>query len=159
MHIFEPKSARELLSTVVGIVCGIGVIAAVTYLAGYPWLIAPFGASALLLYSVPGSPLAQPRNLFGGHLIAGVVGVTCYQLMGDTWYSVTLSVTVAIVLMFLTGTSHPPGGATAIVSVLGHYDYRFLLFPLLAGVIWMFAVACITNKISGERQYPAQRGS
>ena len=129
MHIFEPKSARELLSTVVGIVCGIGVIAAVTYLAGYPWL------------------------------IAGVVGVTCYQLMGDTWYCVTLSVTVAIVLMFLTGTSHPPGGATAIVSVLGHYDYRFLLFPLLAGVIWMFAVACITNKISGERQYPARRES
>ena len=159
MHIFEPKSGREILSTIVGIVFGIGVITAVTYLAGYPWLIAPFGASALLLYSVPESPLAQPRNLFGGHIIAGVVGVGCYQLMGETWYSVTLSVTVAIVLMSLTRTSHPPGGATAIVTVLGHYDYRFLLFPLLTGLIWMFVTACVTNRISGERQYPIRRRS
>ena len=119
MQIFTPKSGREVLSTAVGVVGGIGLIAAITYLAGFPWLIAPFGASAVLLYSAPASPLAQPRNLFGGHLIAGVVGVTCYQTMGETWYSITISVTAAIVIMLLTGTTHPPGGATAIVSSCG----------------------------------------
>ena len=77
--------------------------------------------------------------------------------MGETWYSITISVTVAIIIMMLTGTTHPPGGATAIVSIIGHYDYRFLLFPLLAGLVWMFVMAWLANKISPEREYPVRK--
>lgn len=69
----------ELLATIVGIFGGLGTISFITYVAGYPLLIASLGASSVLLYGVPGSPLAQPKNLFGGHLIASVVGVTCYH--------------------------------------------------------------------------------
>ncbi len=151
---FKRLPWQEVLATTVGIFGGIGVIALITYLADEPFLIAPFGASAVLLYSATSSPLAQPRNLIGGHLIASLTGITCYQLMGETWYSITISVTVAILLMMATQTTHPPGGATAIVSVLSHKGYLFVLYPVLAGAVILLISAVLAAKISPYRTYP-----
>ena len=152
--LFKKLSLRDVAATIVGICGGIGVISFISYVLGYPLLIASFGASAVLLYAATDSPLAQPKNLFGGHLIAAFCGATFYLLFGETWYSITLAVVCAILLMMWTGTLHPPGGATAIVTVLSHGNYTFIFFPVLTGAVILFISALLSTKISDTRQYP-----
>lgn len=158
MKLLRSISLPEILATSVGVFGGIGSISLLTYLLGYPLLIAPFGASAVLLYSATSSPLAQPRNLIGGHFVAALVGVTCYQLFGETWYAVTFAVCGAILLMMVTDTVHPPGGATAIVSVLNHAGYGFVLSPIAIGVVILLINAYFANKLSPQRSYPLSLG-
>ena len=83
-------------------------------------VIGSLGASATLVYGVIKSPFSQPRNLIGGHIVSGLVGVACYHLFGDTlWLASGLAVAFAMVAMMATKTLHPPGGATALIAVIG----------------------------------------
>lgn len=147
---------REACCTTLGIIGGVGTISWITYTLGFPLLIASYGASVVLLYGAQSSPLAQPRNLIGGHLIGGLIGVSCYQLMGETWYSLTIAVTLAILLMMMTDTVHPPGGATALVAVLGHGGISFIP-PLMAGVFILLISALLANRMSPLSIYPVRR--
>ena len=149
----------EVLASAVGTFGGIGAVSFITYVLGYPLLIASFGASAVLLYAATSSPLAQPKNLICGHFIAAIVGATCYLTMGETWYSIAVAVTMAILLMMLTDTLHPPGGATAIVTVLSHGNYLFVFFPVLVGAVILLFFALLANKISPYRKYPCRTES
>jgi CBS-domain-containing membrane protein len=123
-------------------------------------LIGSFGASAVLVYGAIKSPLAQPRNLIGGHIVSGLVGTVCYQLFGGTiWIAAALAVSCAIVAMLATTTLHPPGGATALIAVIGGtkihdlgYFYAFL--PAGAGAAVLLVVALIVNNLSKNRKYP-----
>lgn len=106
-------------------------------------LIAPFGASCVLLFSVPESPLTQPRNLLGGHLIGGSSGL-CFRSLATgnspySWLAPGLACACTVLLMTLTNTIHPAGGATALVAVptrdsgLVETGFIFLAVPLLLG--------------------------
>src|SRR3990172_6176030 len=116
-------------------------------------LIGSFGASAVLVYGAIKSPLAQPRNLVGGHVISGLIGVACSQLLGGTvWLAAAMAVSFAIVAMLATKTLHPPGGATALIAVIGGskihaLDYFYIIMPVGAGTIIMLAVALLVNNI------------
>jgi len=129
-------------------------ILAVTRLAGHPLLIGSFGASAVLLFGACDSPLAQPRNLVGGHLVSASVAVAVVALFGSGPLAMAAAVGLAIFLMYFTRTIHPPGGATALIGVQGHAGAEFLLFPILAGVLILLGVALFTNNIVNHRQYP-----
>jgi len=138
-------------------VCGTGsilAILAVTRLAGYPLLIGSFGASAVLLCGAEESPLSQPRNLVGGHLISAGVAVAIVAAGGMGALAASLAVGFSILLMHLTRTTHPPGGATALIGVLGQVGPSFLLVPVLCGVLILLAFALVTNNIVHHRQYP-----
>jgi CBS-domain-containing membrane protein len=123
-------------------------------------LIGSFGASAVLVYAAIKSPLAQPRNLIGGHVISGLVGVASYQLLGGTvWIAAALAVSIAIVAMLATKTLHPPGGATALIAVIGGakiHDLGFLyaFVPAGAGAVILLIVAILVNNLSKNRKYP-----
>jgi CBS-domain-containing membrane protein len=123
-------------------------------------LIGSFGASAVLVYAATKSPLAQPRNLIGGHIISGLVGVACYQLFGENmWIAAALSVSLAIVAMLATKTLHPPGGATALIAVIGgvkihDLGYLYSLVPAGAGAVVLMTVALLVNNLSNNRRYP-----
>lgn len=123
-------------------------------------IIGSFGASAVLVYGAIKSPLAQPRNLIGGHIISGIVGVACYQLFGQTiWIAAALSVSLAISTMLITKTLHPPGGATALIAVIGGkkiHDLGFLyaFLPAGTGAIILLIVALLVNNLSKNRKYP-----
>ncbi|MCK9420577.1 MAG: HPP family protein [Nitrospirae bacterium] len=123
-------------------------------------LIGSFGASAVLVYGAIKSPLAQPRNLIGGHVISGLVGVACYQLAGETiWIAAALAVSLAIVAMLATKTLHPPGGATALIAVIGgakihSLGYLYAFVPAGAGAAILLIVALIVNNLSKNRKYP-----
>lgn len=112
---------------------------------GVPMLIGSFGASAVLLFAAPDSPLSRPRNLLGGHFFSALVGVACAQWLPPFW-AICLCVPTAIAIMLLSGTLHPPGGATALIAVTGGEQIRQLGFwyavvPCLTGAVLMLAVA------------------
>ena len=123
-------------------------------------LIGSFGASAVLVYAAVKSPLAQPRNLVGGHVISGLTGVACYQLFGaTTWITAAMAVSIAIVAMLATKTLHPPGGATALIAVIGgakvhSLGYLYAFVPAGAGAIILLLVALLVNNLSKNRKYP-----
>ncbi len=123
-------------------------------------IIGSFGASAVLVYAAIKSPLAQPRNLIGGHIISGLAGVACYQLFGGTlWVAAALAVSFAVAAMLVTRTVHPPGGATALIAVIGGEKVHKLGFlypfvPVGLGALILLAVALVLNNLSRHRKYP-----
>ncbi len=128
------------------------------------FLVGSFGASAVLIYGATNSPLAQPRNLFGGHLISAFIGVTIAQLLPQEnllWLSAGLAVALSIVAMQITQTLHPPGGATALIAIIGSEEvkslgYQYIFSPILVSLLIMFFVALIFNNIPEDRNYPYQ---
>jgi CBS-domain-containing membrane protein len=151
----------------IGSFIGIGIIA---YLQSQTlpksdviYLIGSFGASSVLIYGVIQSPLAQPRNLIGGHLVSAVIGVTVQKLVPDIlWITAPLAVSLSIVLMQITKTLHPPGGATALIAVTGSNElknlgYGYVFSPVLVGTLILLLVALLFNNITSNRQYPVYK--
>ena len=127
---------------------------------GQGLLIGSFGATAVLVYGAVRSPLAQPRNVLGGHVISAVIGVCAYQLFGDAvWLSAAVAVSTAIAAMHVTKTLHPPGGATALIAVIGGdsvhgLGYMYALLPVGFGAAVLLTVAVLVNNIPKSRRYP-----
>lgn len=123
-------------------------------------LIGSLGASAVLIYGAIKSPLAQPRNLVGGHLISALVGVTAYKLLFPfPWLAAAVAAATSIALMHATRTLHPPGGATALIFVMGspkihNLGYLYVLMPVAAGTILLLLVALLVNNLAPRRRYP-----
>lgn len=123
-------------------------------------LIGSFAASSVLLYGAPRSPLAQPRNLMGGHVLSALVGVTVRLMLPDPfWLSCAVAVATAIAVMHFTGTLHPPGGATAFIAVAGGpkiaaLGYTYALIPAGAGALVLLIIALLVNNLAKARRYP-----
>lgn len=155
---------KEHFWAFLGSFIGMGTIAWLQYKA-FPeqdlvFLIGSFGASCVLVYGVIQSPLAQPRNLIGGHVISAIIGVSMQKLLPDIiWLSAPLAVSFSIVMMQITKTLHPPGGATALIAVTGSpqikaLGYEYVLNPVLSGATILLIAALIFNNITKNRQYP-----
>lgn len=127
------------------------------------FLIGSFGATAVLVFGATNSPLAQPRNLIGGHFVSAVIGVAAYKLFPDElWLSSALAVSTAIVAMQITRTMHPPGGATALIASIGSekiklLGFKYVLFPVMSGVLLLLVIALIVNNIPRNRNYPYKK--
>ncbi len=157
-------SILEIAWSWIGAFIGISAVAVVHYHflseSDLLMIIGSFGASAVLIYGAIRSPLAQPRNLIGGHVISAVIGVGCYQLVHEPlWLASSLAVATAIAAMHATKTLHPPGGATALIAVIGsqkihNLGYMYALFPAGFGAVLMLLVALIVNNIPKSRRYP-----
>ncbi len=123
-------------------------------------VIGSFGASAVLIYGAIDGPLSQPRNLVGGHILSALVGVFCYQLFpSQLWIAAALAVALSIALMQLTKTLHPPGGATALIAVIGspqlhEIGYLYALYPVARGAAILLLVALLVNNLAPNRTYP-----
>jgi CBS-domain-containing membrane protein len=134
--------------------CAILVICGITTLVGQPLLIGSFGASAVLLFGATESPLAQPRNLIGGHLLSAVIAVVVVTLFGSSPVTIAVAVGLSILFMNLTHTTHPPGGATALIGVQGAVGPSYVLLPVLAGVLILLIMAIFLNNVVYHRSYP-----
>ncbi|MDK1491831.1 HPP family protein [Sinorhizobium sp. 7-81] len=126
--------------------------------ASLPLLIAPMGASAVLLFAAPSSPLAQPWSILGGNVVSSTVGVTCALLIPDPVAAAAVAVAVAIGAMLMLGCLHPPSGAVALTAVLGgpaihQAGYGFVLSPVAINSLLILAVALVFNNLTGRR-YP-----
>ncbi len=154
----------EVLWSWIGSFTGLAAVCLIHYKildqTGLMMVIGSFGASAVLVYGAIRSPLAQPRNLLGGHIISAFIGVTTFQLLGgEPWLAAAVAVSTSIAVMLLTGTLHPPGGATALIAVIGgesihNLGYLYVLIPTALGAVIMLIIALIVNNISKNRKYP-----
>lgn len=152
----------EIIWSWIGAALGIILVATFAQWLSRPamlTLIGSYGASAVLLYGAPRSPFAQPRNLVGGHLLSALIGVAACKLFPDnTALAAALAVATAIAVMQLTRTLHPPGGATALIAVIGPGQIRDLgwlyPFPVLFGALILLGVALLVNNLPGQRHYP-----
>jgi CBS-domain-containing membrane protein len=123
-------------------------------------LIPPFGASAVLVFGASKSPLAQPRNLVGGHVFSALIGVACFKLLhAEPWLAASLAVSTSIAVMHLTRTLHPPAGATTLIAVMGGekihaLGFTYALLPAGVGAIILLLVALLFNNLIATRRYP-----
>ncbi|WP_168788579.1 HPP family protein [Paraburkholderia aromaticivorans] len=145
----------HVMAAVLGFLGGtlaIGVLGAIGKLTGLPLLIAPFGASSVLLFAAPDSAFARPRNLMLGHLIASAIGLAVFWGAGAGIWQAAVAVGAAIAAMQLTRTVHPPAGADPLVIMLaGGMSPRFLLLPILAGVLLLHLIAILFNNSVRKR--------
>lgn len=160
----EPVSVdfKERTRACIGAFFGIVLTSVTTYwlvgLSDLPLLMAPIGASAVLLFGVPSSPLAQPWSIVGGNTVAAVVGVTFAMLIKEPVIAAAFALSIAIAFMFALRCLHPPSGAVALTAVMGgpavhHAGYSFVLFPVAVNSILLLLVALVYNNAT-RRRYP-----
>jgi len=157
-------SVIEMLWSWLGSFLGIATVAYINYqcLEGtaLTLMVGSFGASASLIYGAIKSPLAQPRNFLGGQVLSALIGVSVHQaLPGHLWLAAPLAVATAVALMHATKTLHPPGGATALIAVIGgpqvhSLGYLYVLMPVGLGALIMLAIALVVNNLPAKRRYP-----
>lgn len=158
------SSKIQILWSWIGAFTGIALVSILSRYVldgtGLTLIIGSFGASAVLIYGAVDSPLAQPRNLIGGHIISALVGVAACQIFSDQlWLAAAMAVATSIAVMQLTDTLHPPGGATALIAVIGgenihQLGYTYVLFPVAAGAFILLGVAMTVNRVAPGRTYP-----
>jgi len=157
---------NEHLWTFLGAFIGIGSIGLIQsyYLTENDnvFLVGSFGATSVLIYGVINSPLAQPRNVFGGHVVSAIVGTVVAYFVPALWLAAAIAVALSIVAMQITKTLHPPGGATALIAVIGSEKIKslgfwYVLNPIASGVVILLVVAMIFNNITSSRQYPVNK--
>lgn len=159
----SPVSHRERLVSALGGLAGLLVVYFVSHALGgpssSPLLIFSIGASTVLVFAVPHGALSQPWPVFGGHLVAALIGVTCARLVPDAMLAAALAVGLSILAMHYLRCIHPPGGATALVAVLGGapvqaLGFGFVLMPVLLNVVLLLAAAVVFNAFFPWRRYP-----
>ncbi len=167
LHGFIPRQATvnhtERLRACCGALLGIFLTGVISRLlvgndSSLPLLVAPMGASAVLLFALPSSPLAQPWSIMGGNLISAALGVTCTQWIADPMLAAALALAASIAAMVALRCLHPPSGAVALTAVLGGplihaQGYHFLLVPIGINSLLLLGVALVFNNLTRHR-YP-----
>ena len=153
---------RELFWSFIGAFTGIMAVALLNEFLSpeidLPLLVGSFGASAVLLFAVVESKLSQPRSFLGGQVISAIVGVVVRLIIHVPWVAEPVGMSLALLAMQLTSTTHPPGGATALIvcsmTELPKWSgFSYVLTVLFGGVV-MQVVALVVNGMAPGRQYP-----
>ncbi|WP_422394840.1 HPP family protein [Pelagibacterium nitratireducens] len=156
MRVSLVEASRATLGALVGIlITGLITRAAMGEASVAPMLIAPMGASAVLLFAAPSSPLAQPWSILAGNCIAAAIGVTIAGLVGDPILAAALALSLAISAMLATHSLHPPSGAVALTAVLGgpavlELGYGFVFWPVAINSLVLVIAAMAFNRLTGR---------
>ena len=146
-NIFPEKYKNILISALGAFLC-IFLIAHLNSIdTNNVWLIPPFGASLVLVMAAHESPLASPLNVFFGHVLSASSGVLIFYFLGGTPLSIALGLSLAIILMMLTKTVHPPAGANPVIAILGEKTFEFVVIPVGIGASFIVLFAFLYNKI------------
>ena len=158
IHRHEPQG--ETLAHIksgIGALVGMTLVGGLAAFTGLPLLLAPFGATAVLLFGQPESPLAQPANVFGGYLVAAIVSSLMLGLLTPTWWVATIAVGVVIGLMLALRVTHPPAGAVPLVAFSTHMHPEMLFLVTLGGALCLVLVAIVHHWLPPRRVYPKRR--
>ncbi|CCK74983.1 HPP family protein [Oleispira antarctica RB-8] len=142
------------------VLAGIGGFITIAILAGLnaslvaTLILGSFGASCVLVFGFPDAPFSQPRNVVAGHFLSSLIGLLCLTLFGAEWWSVSIAVGLAISLMMLTRTVHPPAGSNPVIVFLAQPGWDFLYLPTLSGAVIIILIALVYNNISRKERYP-----
>ena len=143
------------------IISGVSAAIVITILAfltletsGGVWLMFSFGATVFLVFVLYDLETAQPKNIFFGHLISMIVGVIFNETIGLSFYSLGLSVGVAVILMVYFKVMHPPAASNPLVALFMDLSFDYILFPVIVGTILIIILSILINKIILKRKYP-----
>ena len=159
----HPASHGEKLLSALGAFLGILGVLTVSHGVlggqGTALVVTSMGASAVLLFAAPHSPLSQPWPDLGGHMLSSAIGITCVLLIDDILTAAAVAVALSIAAMYYLRCLHPPGGAAALAVVLGgdavhSLGYAYLVTPLLLNVLILLSVAMLFNAPFLHRRYP-----
>ncbi|WP_438462147.1 HPP family protein [Marinomonas sp. PE14-40] len=151
-----PKPDAKVIATgFIGGFVGILSLALLTNWSGYPLLMAPFGATCVILFTAAAAPFAQPRNVIGGHFISALVGLVALYFFGQGPIVMAFAVATAIAAMQFFRAVHPPAGANPLVILMaGSAGFDFLLLPVLLGSIILVGVAAVINNVKADAKWP-----
>lgn len=165
-HLFPQQTAVTHLERFISGFGGIVAILATTWLTSLfigqvtaPYMLAAMGASTVLLLGAPHSPFSQPWSFIGGHLVSATIGVTCAMELHNVYLSAGLAVGLSLLAMYYLRCLHPPGGATALLAVIGDQrihsmGYHFIVMPVLINVAILMCVSLLINRLVLRRHYP-----
>lgn len=150
----QPRaSKRNACLAGLGALLGVVSLGYAGDLAGLNMLFAPLGATCVLLFGIPASPLSQPANVVLGHALAGAIGLASHLVLpGHVWLA-AVAVGASIALMSLLRITHPPAGATTLVTYASAQSWTFLAFPVLSGVLGLVLLATAYHRFTGT-DYP-----
>jgi len=150
------QSVAGIIKSGVGGLIAVSLVALLGYVSGNTLLMAPFGATCVLLFSVPASPLSQPINVIGGHLVSTAVGLLLLLVLPAEWWALGLAVGVAIAAMAALRITHPPAGADPLVVFFTAPGWEYIIFPVAIGSILFVIIAWLFHKLPRRTEYPAQ---
>ncbi|SEB73153.1 HPP family protein [Nitratireductor aquibiodomus] len=161
MHTFftrhQPaQPAKAVVMAGIGGLLAIGAVGALSVYANAPLLMAPFGASCVLLFSVPSSPLSQPINVIGGHALSTLVGLALRMALPNEWWAAAIAVGVAIAVMAALRVTHPPAGADPLVVFASDPEWDFLFMPAIAGAAMLVGAATMFHRVN-RTPYPMEK--
>lgn len=148
------KNALPALISGIGGALAIWLLASLTRSFEHLLLIAPFGASCVLLFAIPASPLARPRNVVGGHFLTALMGLLALTFIGDGVLAMGIGVGLGIAAMQFTQTLHPPAGGNPLVVIMTGAGWSFLALPIIAGTLILLLVAFIYHRFISKRAWP-----
>jgi len=120
------------------------------------WLMFSFGATVFIVFVLYNLETAQPKNIFFGHLISILVGIFFNETIGLSFYSLGLSVGIAIILMVYFKVMHPPAASNPLVALSMDLSFDFILFPVVTGTIVIIIMSILINRIILKRNYPTR---
>lgn len=150
MRPLEVNAARIAIRALGG-AGGIGLMTALAFASGQPLMMVPFATSIVLVMGSPEAPPARPRCIVGGHLLSASAGIVCVLAFGDAVWVPAVGVGLAIALMHVSDTFHPPAGISPLIITNAHASVSFILSPVLAGAFILVAYAFAYHRLSGER--------
>lgn len=146
----------ERMRSVIGAFIGLALVLTVAKFLGElnaidEWMMASLGASAFLVFVLPGSPMAQPWAVIGGNTLSALVGITCAHWVSDSLLALPLAASLSILGMFILRCLHPPAAAVAMIAVLGHVlHYRYAFFPVLIDSVLLVVAGAIYSNLTGK---------
>ncbi len=135
------KINKAMLIGVIGATIGIIALQFITNASGVELVAASFGATFVLIFALPDSPVVKPKNIVGGYLISTSISLLVFEFIGNDPFSLGLAFGLSFVLMQLTKTLHPPAGSIPLLILFVPPDWKFILTPILAGVIFILIYA------------------
>ena len=149
-----PKNIEPIVSGISAALV-IGVLAFLTLRTSSGiWLMFSFGATIFIVFVLYSLETAQPKNIFFGHLVSVLVGIIFNETIGFSFYSLGLSVGVAVALMVYLKVMPPPAASNPLVVLFTDVSYNFILFPVITGTIIIILMSILINKFILKRNYP-----
>jgi len=143
---------RAVIGALIGLFCTVSLGRMLSELAGVnEWVMASLGASALLIFVLPSSPMAQPWAVIGGNVLSALVGITTYHFIPNPLFAGPIAAASAILGMFMLRCLHPPAAAVALIAVLGQIEgYRYAFFPVMVDSVALCLVAIAYHSVTGK---------
>lgn len=155
IHRHQPSlCVKRAVKGALGALVGLAIIGGIGEWSGVPLLMAPLAASAVLLFAIPESPLSQPINVIGGHMLSTGLSIAVDHMLTPSWYVTAITVAIVIAALGLLRLSHPPAGANPLVVMTLHPGWDFLFTPMLIGSVVLVASALAVHTLPPRLVYP-----